>query len=228
MIVYPAQHLFEAKFPKLEDHEEEVFFHHPVEEIYCNQLGALYYESSSYVCYDKNESNVVRNQKTGKNVGTKIRVIWECYTGKIVTNPHFLFVNGNPLDTRRENMRKISELPKKEWEALQSVKKRFIQKSVEHLVKLEERASKMGLSNSELNQILMLPYWLVSARRRLGDTPTKTNKIPGPKARTTEEQADEIEKLYLQGLTYYAILQKFGWNSNHRVKKVVRDRGLSR
>lgn len=228
MIVYPAKHLFEAKFPVLEPHEEEIFFPHPTEEIYCNQLGALYYEEGTYTVYDKNDSKQVRQQRTGKNVGSKMRVIWECYVGKLVSSPHFLFVNGNPLDTRFENIRKISELGQKEWTELKTVKKNFIENSVDHLLKLEARAGNIGIDKNELYSILMLPYWLVSARKRLGEAPVRITRPPGPKVRTTEEQADQIERMYLQGLSYYAIIDRFGWTSTHRVKKVVRDRKLKR
>ena len=42
MIVHPARHIFEAKFPSLEDHEEEIFYQHPVHDIKVNQLGVIY------------------------------------------------------------------------------------------------------------------------------------------------------------------------------------------
>lgn len=228
MIVYPAEHLFQAKFPVLEPHEEEIFYHHPVEEIYCNQLGALYFEEGTYIIYDKNESKLVRHMKTGKNVGSKMRIIWECYVGKIVSGPHFLYVNGNPLDTRFENIRKTSEVSKEEWEILQKTKKRFIQKSVEYLLKLEARAEKIGVDKEQLYQILMLPYWLTSARLKHASPSLRTTRFISTKKHTTEEEADEVEKLYHQGLTYYAIVKVMGWRSTNRVKKVVKDRNLVR
>jgi len=230
MIVYPAEHLFQAKYPVLEPHEEEIFYHHPVEEIYCNQLGVLYYDEGVYSIYDKNESKQIRQQKTGRNIGSKMRVIWECYVGQIVSCPHFLYVNGNPLDTRFENIRKTSELsPKgKEWAELQKTKKKFIQKTVEYLLKLEARAEKVGMDKEQLYQVLMLPSWIIIPRKKLGEAPVKITRVPGPKSWTTEEQADQIERMYLQGLSYYAIIDRFGWTSTHRVKKVVRDRKLKR
>lgn len=228
MIVHPAEHLFQAKFPTLEPHEEEVFFHHPEEEIYCNQLGVLYFEPGTYVIYEKNDSSMVRRIGTKKTSGSKMRIIWECYTGQKTTNPHFLYVNGNPLDTRFENLRKTSELSKTEWEILQKTKKRFIQKSVDYLLKLEARADKIGMDKEGLYKILMLPYWLISARIKNTTPPVRTTRFVNTKCWTTPEEADEVEKLYHQGLTYYAIVKIMGWRSTNRVKKVIRDRKLVR
>ena len=40
---------FNALSPSLEEHEEEIFFHHPVlPDVYCNQLGALYVDEDRY------------------------------------------------------------------------------------------------------------------------------------------------------------------------------------
>jgi hypothetical protein len=228
MIVYPARHLFEAKFPKLEDHEEEIFFQHPVHEIKINQLGVLYYDESVYAVYEKQDTAIVRHTPTRRNCGSKIRIIWECYTGELAFGPHFLFVNGNPLDLRWENIRKSNTLTSKERDQLLAVKRKFTKKSVEHLIKIEERAEKLGMDITELHKFLLLPHWLVVARAKNGGPGIQKLRLPGGKSPTTEEEADEIEKLYLMGLTFYAIINRFGWTSTHRVKKVVRDRGLVR
>lgn len=119
---------------------------------------------------------------------------------------------------------KTSLLPRKIKEELQRVKRGFVQQSLEHLLKLESRALKRGMPIDQLHTILSLPYWLVVARRKIEGAPAKLERGP----RTTVEEADEIQKLYLQGLTYYAILQRMGWASVCRVKKIVRDRKLSR
>ena len=44
----------------------------------------------------------------------------------------------------------------------------------------------------------------------------------------TEEEADEVEKLFHMGLTFYAIIDRFGWKSTSRVKNIIRDRKLVR
>ena len=228
MIVHPARHLFEAKFPTLEDDDDEVFFKHPVHAIKCNQLGILYYDESIYAVYEKQDTAMVRHTATRKNCGSKIRIIWECYSGEVAFGLHFLFVNGNPLDLRRENIRKSNTLTSKEREELLVVKRRFVKKSVEHLIMIEERAERLGMDITELHRFLLLPHWLQVARAKNGSPYIKNLRPPGGKSPTTEDEADEVEKLYLQGLTYYAIIRRMGWTSTHRIKKVVRDRGLSR
>ena len=234
MIIREAKHIFEALFPMLEDHEEEIFFQHPTEAIKCNQIGILYYDENVYAVYDKpaTGSSVVRKIETATTprivLGTKQRVIWECYTGKITLSPHFVYKNGNPLDLRFENMAVTSELPRKEWEQYQRVRRAFVQKSVEHLLKLESRAEKMGMDRYELYSFLILPNWLVAARAKLDSAPKKYTRLDATRIRTTEEQADEVERMYNEGMTMYAIIKVMGWTTNQRVKKVVKDRGLSR
>lgn len=228
MIIHPAKHLFEAKFPSLEDHEEEVFFPHPVYNLKVNQLGALYCDDSEYGIYDKTGSCIVREHSTMKNCGTKLRVIWECYYGEMASNSHFLFANANPLDTRKENLILASGLSDKEREPYFSKKKKFVTESVKHLIKIEERMAKMGVEKEQLYAMLMLPYWLKSAREKNLEAPIKEERLPGSKSWTTEEEANEVEKLFLQGLSVYAILKRMNWPSTHRIKKVIRDRKLVR
>lgn len=235
MIVYPARHLFEAKFPTLEDHEEEIFYQHPVEDIKVNQLGVIYCDDSIFGIYDKRGTAMVRILRTSRSIGTKCKVIFECYTGKIVHSPHFFYANGNPLDLRKENLVMSGPLSAKEREPYLRVKNRFIKGSVEHLLKLEAKMEAVGVDKTELHQMLLLPQWLIGARGRyvapaaksLIRNSCRTSKGT-PKPRTTEEEADEIERLFHMGLTFYAIIDRMGWSSTSRVKKIVQDRGLVR
>ena len=228
MIVHPAKHLFEAKFPSLEDHEEEIFYQHPIHDIKCNQLGTLYYEEGKFAVYDKGDTSVVRDQITRKNCGSKLRVIWECYTGKITLSPHFLFDNANPLDTRKENLILSRQISDKERQLYLKKKKKFVHATVDHLMKIEARMEKMGVDKDTLYEMLQLPYWAITARKRKEEGLPMIVKTGGYHGKTTREEADEVEKLYLQGLSLYAIIKRMDWTSASRVKKVVRDRGLTR
>jgi hypothetical protein len=235
MIVHPARHIFEAKFPSLEDHEEEIFYQHPVHDIKCNQLGVLYCDDTIFGIYDKRGTSMVRITKTSRSIGTKYKVIYECYTGKIVNSPHFFFANGNPMDTRKENLVMSGPLSGKQREPYLRIKNRFIKASVEHLIKIENRMEAVGVSKDQVYEILLLPHWLTGARERYVAPTTKslirnsTRTSKGtPKPRTTEEEADEIERLFHMGLTFYAIIDRFGWSSTSRVKKIVQDRKLVR
>ena len=232
MIIYPARHLFEARFPSLEDHEEEIFYQHPTQDIRVNQLGVIYCNESIFSIYDKRGTSIVRIMKTGLSFGSKTKVIYECYTGKTVSSPHFFFANGNPLDTRKENLVMSGPLSGKEREPYIRTKNRFIKASVEHLVKLETKMEAVGIGKTELHELLLLPQWLKAARERYvpptAPKQQKTTSKGTPKPRTTEEEADEIERLFHMGLTFYAIIDRFGWSSTSRVKKIVQDRKLVR
>ena len=234
MIIHPAKHLFEAKFPTLEEHEEEIFFQHPVHNLKVNQLGVIYCDEIEYAIYHKGDTSIVRDQKTRKNCGSKLRVIWECYIGKICSSPHFFFANSNPLDTRRENLILCRPLTHKERAPYLRARNRFVEASVQHLLKIEARMGKMGVDKDTVYQMLILPYWLKSARKKYDVAPIKSTapksleRRGGSKSRTTEAEADEVERLFFQHLTYYHIIQRMGWRSTSRVKKVIKDRGLVR
>jgi hypothetical protein len=235
MIIHPAKHWFQALFPMLEEGEEEQFYQHPQYDIKCNQLGVLYCDETIFSIYDKRDTSMVRILKTGRSVGTKTKVIWECYTGQIVHTPHFFYVNGNPLDTRFENMIMSGPLSAKERAPYLRTKNRFIQASIEHLLKLESKMQGLGIDREQLYEMLLLPQWLKGARERYVPPAPKPprkksvhSSLGKPKVRTTQEEADEIERLFYMGLTFYAIIDRFGWTSTSRIKKIVQDRKLVR
>jgi hypothetical protein len=232
MIVHPAKHYFECMFPTLEDGEEEHFYQHPLYDIKVNQLGVIYCDESVYGIYDKVDTTMVRQQATGKSCGTKARVIWECYAGQIVNTPHFFYVNANPLDTRKENMVLSGPLSAKERAPYLRTKARFIRASVEHLMKLEGRMEAVGIDKDQLYDLLLLPQWLKGARvKYLPPKPPKQQKKYSrgtPKTRTTQAEIEEVIKLYNMGLTFYAIIDRMGWTSTSRIKKIAKDYNLVR
>ena len=231
MIVHPARHLFEAKFPSLEDHEEEVFYQHPVHDIKVNQLGVIYCDESILAIYERRGTSMVRDLKTGKSFGTKTKIIWECYTGEIVHSPHFFYANGNPMDLRGENLIMSGPLSDKARQPYLRIKRGFVQASVEHLVGLETRMAAVGIDKTELYEMLLLPRWLVGVRERYVPPAPKQQRVTSrgtPKPRTTEEEVAEVIRLYNQGQTFYAIIDRMGWTSTSRIKKIAKDHGLVR
>jgi hypothetical protein len=90
----------------------------------------------------------------------------------------------------------------------------------------------VGIDREQLYELLLLPQWLKSARERyVPPTAPKqqnTTSKGTPKPRTTQEEGDEIERLFRLGLTFYAIIDRFGWSSTSRIKKIVQDRKLVR
>lgn len=165
-------HWFECKYPELQPDEEEIFFQHPVEEICCNQLGALYYDEVRYISYDMRTGTIVREHGSYNGVGTRVvgtkqKIIWECFRNEILRSGcHFLYVNGNPLDVSINNLIAVYDIDKKEKQELLKVKQRFIENSVHHLVKLEEKYKKRGIDPDELHELLQLPSWLMTGRRK--------------------------------------------------------------
>jgi hypothetical protein len=232
MIVYKANHWFDAMFPALEDGEEEIFYQHPEHDIKVNQLGVIYCDNDVFGIYDKIDTSMVRHQITRKSVGTKTRIIWECYTGEILYTPHFFFVNGNAMDTRKENMVLSGPLSAKERAPYLRTKNRFTQASVEHLMKIEDRMEKVGVDKEQLYELLLLPQWLKSARKKyLPPKPPKQQRKYSrgtPKTRTTPEEIEEVIKLFNMGLTFYAIIDRMGWKSTSRIKKIAKDYNLVR
>lgn len=232
MIIYKAKHWFEAMFPMLEDGEKEIFYQHPEHDIKVNQLGVIYCDNDKYGIYDKVDTSMVRSQITRRSLGTKTRIIWECYTGELVFTPHFFFVNANPLDTRKENMVLSGPLSTKDRQPYLRTRARFTQASVEHLMKIEDRMEKVGVDKAQLYDLLLLPQWLRSARKKYlppkPPKPKKTYTKGTPKTRTTEEEVAEVIRLYNQGQTFYAIIDRMGWTSTSRIKKIAKDHGLVR
>lgn len=172
MIKGEPKHWFECMFPVLEDHEEEIFFPHPVEDIKCNQLGILYFDPDRYVCYELRSGSVVRehaiwNGKKVRVVGSKLKVIWECYHHqKLEMGVHFTFLNGNPLDLTLENLMALNKMDPTTKQKAARVKTIFTKNSVDRLLKLEIKYEKKGIGKEQLHEILQLPNWLSCARKR--------------------------------------------------------------
>jgi hypothetical protein len=231
VIVHPSAHWFQAKYPTLEDAEEEVFYQHPVLAIKVNQLGVIYCDDT-FGIYEKGNSSAVTDLAGRKSYGTKCKIIFECYAGEVVYSPHFFFANANPLDLRRENLVLLKPLSAKQREPYIRIKRQFAQASVEHLLGLEARMQAVGIDRKQLYEMLLLPRWLKGARERyVLPAPPKPRKIyskGATKKRTTVEEAEQVVKLYHMGLTFYSIIDRMGWTSSSRIKKIVRDYNLVR
>lgn len=230
MVIYPARHLFEAKFPSLEADEKEIYYHHPVHNLYVNQLGVIFCDEDEYTIYCKHGFDIVYSKLKRANCGSKGRVIWECYNNQEIKNPHFLYANGNPYDTRKENLVLIKTVSAKDWAGLSRIKKAFTKASVEHLLGLEVRLQALGFTQKEAFTFLGLPNWLMVARRDYPGAPPVVgqSRRGGSQSKTTEEEKAEVCSVFKAGLTYSKIVAHMGWKSCSRVKKVVKDAGLSR
>jgi len=90
---------------------------------------------------------------------------------------------------------------------------------------------KVGVDRGQLYDMLLLPQWLKSARAKyLPPRPKqpKNTSLGKSKPRSTEEEIEEVIRLFNQGQTFYAIIDRMGWTSTSRIKKIVQDYGLVR
>ena len=239
MIYFPAKHYFEALSPQLEEDEEEIFFHHPTEDLYCNQLGIIFYNEEKYYMVHTSAGTTLRytdresGHQTKRAVGAKARIVWECYnsSGKTMTHPHFYHRNGNVMDFSYGNVVTAEDLTSKERMMVAGKRRRFIQESIRYLIQLEKKHEE-GMGIEALYQSLMLPDWLVNGRQKLDGAPPKKERRPytggGRKSLVTLEEEEKVEELYFAGLTFKQITAEMGWKSLTKAKRIVRVRGLSR
>ena len=171
MIIHPASHFFEALPPQLEPHEEEIIYPHPTwPGVSCNQLGIVYIDDEIYTSLHYFNSPFFRSIKAPHfNLGAKPVVVYECYHGTRIKGKMIYHINGNVYDYRKENLLVCGDLKNPLTKVAKENKSSFILKSVQHLVKLENKFIKEGISNQELHETLMLPPWLIAARKKYKD-----------------------------------------------------------
>lgn len=239
MIYFPARHYFEALSPQLEEHEEEIQFPHPTEDLYCNQLGIIFYNEEKYYMVHASSGITLRHtdaqsgHQTKRAVGAKARIVWECYnsTGKTMTHPHFYHKNGNVLDFSYGNIVTAEDLTSKERMIVANKRRKFIHESVRYLIQLEKKHEE-GMGIEELYKSLMLPDWLINQRQKLTGAPPKKERRPssagGRRSLVTLEEEDKVERLYWAGFTFKQITAEMGWKSLTKAKRIARLRNLNR
>lgn len=154
-------HYFDHKISVLEEWEEEQLFRHPWMPISCNQAGTLYFDE------DLKEENWVKQTeewqiKDSKGIRDKrgrLRIVHECFTGEKQTIRNFRTLDGNPYNTRYENVVYSPEMSKEA--ELNFVK--FVSASVQHMVKREEWLTKRGINPVYYWSFFGLPNWLKKA-----------------------------------------------------------------
>lgn len=228
MIVPNPKHLFEATSPVLEDHESEIHYQHPTEDIYCNQLGIVFYNEEKYRLLVSNAGIAVKTREN-VNVGSKNRIVWECYRNQIYSgagSPHYFHMNGNVYDFTPDNLKISTELTTRERAAASAARSAFIKESVKYLKALEKKFEKRGIEIHNLYETLNLPTWLINARKRTMD-PSLENKpkmaFKGNRCRTTVEDLDIVLSMHQRNYTYKEIADFMNWPSKSRVGKIVRD-----
>lgn len=223
---------FNALSPVLESHETEEFFPHPkLPGIKCNQLGALYIDETLYVIQHYRRG-IGLEDLDGYALGTKSRIVWECYRGYSYPekrSPNFWYLNGNVNDFTKQNLFLTSEMTLDEERLAVKNRNSFVAKSVERLIKLEEKYLPSGLDIDSLYQILFVPSWLSHARKRTAGE--QADKIPITyTGRTATEISDQdvekVVRLYKKGWGKMAIAKEMGWRSKCKVNRILKENSI--
>lgn len=108
MIIFPCTSLYDAKFPQLEDNEEEIFYRHPFHPLKVNQLGIIYFDDDAVYSEHATSGGYaywVNSLKKYFYTGMKIKCIWECYHNQILTkHTRFKLLDANPFNLTKENI----------------------------------------------------------------------------------------------------------------------------
>ncbi len=107
MIVKPATHLFNATCPALEEGEEEVWFRHPKWPLECNQLGIIVTdEEAHFITNGRDQYYLMYGKKNFERhfLGTRERIIMECYHQRDYTGWQFHHRDANPYNHTEENL----------------------------------------------------------------------------------------------------------------------------
>lgn len=92
--------------PVLEDGEIEESYVHPLHQIYTNQIGMLMPVDPDFYLdqYTNGYISIGSDTVKSKSLGSKAKLVYECYTGKSVQNGFVYHVNANSLDYTPENL----------------------------------------------------------------------------------------------------------------------------
>lgn len=200
-MIFPiVNHFFDAKFPVLEDHEEEILFPHPTwPGVQANQLGAIYFDEDLYtVVIDPREQFRLR-RKGESNVyclGLREKVAMECYTGRSFKGYNFFHIDGNPLNTTFENL--VFFVNKgKGIDEYQSRKKAFIRRTLDYMKTREPLIKKRGIEPIDYWSAMNLPDWIMYHWKSENGfpVPPKRKTYPTRSYTTGDAQIEVIERL---------------------------------
>lgn len=239
MIHFPCTSYFDALSPILSPEEDEVIFQHPTYDIRCNQLGALYINEEKYYAVYSIHGTYIRSRedsgdlKFRDNLGMKQKIVWECYNNTHLTSgKQFYHINGNVLDFSYNNLIPTGSGDSKTMTSILSKRRRFIKASVDRLKELELKYEERGVEKQELYEVLMLPMWLINARKK--DVPLRPEpkerkgKWAGKSPKTTPEEEEKIIHYFDQGLTYGEIMLRMGYRSKSPIRRVLAKWGRGR
>jgi hypothetical protein len=153
---------FTAGLPTLLDEVPERFFYHPTyPDIYCNQLGMLYYPEDKYVMSENRTIQYLIFKGTRARVAKRDVTIYQCFTGRVEKFSKMLFRNGNVNDFSIGNMITSRDSDKAEKKIIERTMQDFIAETIIDLYVLEKVwQTNYNTPPTELHDRLMLPTWV--------------------------------------------------------------------
>lgn len=220
MIFYETTNFFDAKYPTLEDHEEEILYQHPEYDIKCNQLGVLDFGEDNKYGFTSREQYKIKapGTKGFKMLGHKERIVMECYTGFSHKGKIIYFIDGNPLNHTFKNLICISRKGP-EYRELYNKNRDFIDRSVQHMNSREPFIVKRGIEPEDYWTAMALPEWLMLEWHKSNHKTSKeipVGKIPKGKYIKGDTQLDllkQIWELKKSGYSWAEMMKETGTKS---------------
>ena len=180
MRYFPHTNYFDCLSPMLEDHEEEIMYKHPLYDVYCNQLGSLYFPDELKAQTRESGQWKIQDTKTKMYVvlGFKERIVRECYDGISYRGYSFYPEDGNPLNLTKDNLVALSRGDKNNSK-YRKLRRYFILETIKYMNSREPYILKRGLDPIDYWEIMQLPKWVMQEYRLYKGKPIPTN--PGEK-----------------------------------------------
>lgn len=201
MIFPVVNHFFDAKYPVLEDHEEEIFYTHPVwTDVQVNQLGVIFFDEDKYTV-NLDPRDQYRIRKKGETdvycLGNKAKIAMECFSGINLKGYNFFHVDGNPLNNTFKNL--IFFVNKGNGiEPYKKQKREFIKRTLEYMKSREPQIIKRGITPIDYWEALNLPKYIMEAWK----------KEYGMEIHVSESRKRKTRGLYLTGDAQEALIEE--------------------
>ena len=197
MRFFPHTNYFDCLSPMLEDHEEEVLFKHPQHDVYCNQLGALYFPDEVKAQTRESGQWKILDVKTQFYVvlGFKERIVRECYDGFSYKNYSFYHKDGNPYNLTSENIIALSK-GDKDNSKFRKQRRYFIMETLKHMNSREPYIVKRGLDPMDYWETMQLPKWVMQEYRLYKGKPIPTLDGAKKKYMKGDEQLAVLRQIY--------------------------------
>ena len=159
MHVTPSQHLFEALCPRLEEGEQEVWFRHPELPLQTNQLGCIVFdEDVQYVTNQRDQYYLLLSQKNRIFLGSRARLVMECYLQRDLTGMQFQPKDPNPYNLCPENLVVFGHRSK-DIMPLIWAKQMFLNRTIEYMNSRTAILLKRGVDPVQYWKLMALPKY---------------------------------------------------------------------